>query len=109
MLKTPIRMMWSGRAARQMEWRGSAAADALKARQSPKDYLFAAMKCSTSRGAEGRYPDRFVSWKDFGSTAPMSGKSSRTSTRWAGGRRGHLRHGLLRQLHARRVAGECGR
>ena len=60
-----------------------------------------------------RFPGvRFVGYDTFGST--HGGDEQRVlaelpaQAQGAGGRRGHLGDGLLRELHARRVAGECG-
>ena len=73
-----------------------------------------ATRCSTllEEGLKKRYPGiKFVSWREFGNThggeRARSARGAAAALQGARGRRGHLRHGVLRELHARRVAGEC--
>ena len=78
------------------------------------DYLFKGDEVFAllEEGLKARYPGvKFVSWREFGSTHGGDEKEALAALpaalQGAGGRRRHLRHGLLRQLHARRVAGQC--
>ena len=78
------------------------------------DYLFKGDEVFEllEEGLKKHYPGvKFVSWRDFGSTHGGDEKEALAALpqtlQGTRGRRRHLRHGVLRQLHARRVAGEC--
>ena len=78
------------------------------------DFIFSGDKVfeALEEGIRKRYPDvRFVSWREFGNTHGADERDPRGHAAAPQGARRRcrdLRNGLLRELHTRRAAGECG-
>ena len=116
---TVVIMRWCGRAAPR-RWRSSrspSGSTRSRARPSPCSGTICSAATRSSRSSKQelgkRFPGvSFVDYDAFGSThgdeehacsAELPGEDQVDE-----GRRGHLRHGVLRKLHARRVAGQRG-